>query len=50
MAFQQIGSDIVKAKDIYVNLFKEEDQVVNERVDQVKKSTVYTKSKKKRMP
>ncbi|MCX5466235.1 3-hydroxybutyryl-CoA dehydrogenase [Acinetobacter nematophilus] len=42
MTFHQMGSDVDKAKGIYANIFKEEGQIFNQIVDEVKKSTVYT--------
>ena len=43
MTFHQMGSDVEKAKSIYSNLFKEEGEIFNQIVDEVKKSPVYAK-------
>ena len=42
MTFHQMGSDVEKAKSIYSNLFKEEGEIFNQIVDEVKISPVYT--------
>lgn len=38
-----MGSDVEKAKSIYRKLFKEDSEVFNQIVDEVKKSPVYSK-------
>ncbi|WP_213014770.1 3-hydroxybutyryl-CoA dehydrogenase [Acinetobacter rathckeae] len=43
MTFHQMGSDVEKAKSIYRKLFKEDSEVFNQIVDEVKKSPVYSK-------
>lgn len=43
MTFHQMGSNVEKAKSIYSNLFKEEGEIFNQIVGEVKKSPVYTK-------
>ncbi|WP_257223815.1 3-hydroxybutyryl-CoA dehydrogenase [Acinetobacter sp. YH12140] len=47
MTFHQMGSDVEKAKSIYSNLFKEEGEIFNQIVDEVKKSPVYIPKRKK---
>ncbi|OEY95321.1 3-hydroxybutyryl-CoA dehydrogenase [Acinetobacter qingfengensis] len=43
MTFHQMGCDVEKAKSIYSNIFKEEGEIFNQIVDEVKKSPTYTK-------
>lgn len=41
MTFHQMGSDVEKAKATYKNLFKEDNEIFYQIVDEVKESPVY---------